>query len=120
MIIGGLLTVAPVFGPLGKTLHYLADFIAERPQPMRVPDISFFAELLALIVCPVAAHVCHIAGFIYPKWQPKRATRMIATSASNQAMQRTTGSCRLALSMTSIVNLLAFAMSPVVADLVSR
>src|SRR5712664_3909481 len=53
MIVGGLLTVAPVFGPLGKTLHYLADFIAERPQSMRVPDISFFAELLALIVCPV-------------------------------------------------------------------
>ena len=53
VIVGGLLTVAPVFGPLGKTLHYLADFIAERPQPMRVPDISFFAELLALIVCPV-------------------------------------------------------------------
>jgi len=53
IIIGGLLTVAPVFGPLGKTLHYLDDFIAERPQPMRVPDISFFAELLALIACPV-------------------------------------------------------------------
>jgi len=53
MIVGGLLTVAPVFGPLGKTLHYLADFIAERPQPMRAPDISFFAELLALITCPV-------------------------------------------------------------------
>ncbi|HMC24578.1 MAG TPA: hypothetical protein VKH14_03805 [Candidatus Udaeobacter sp.] len=41
MIVDGLLTVAPVFGPLGKTLHYLADFIAERPQPMRAPDISF-------------------------------------------------------------------------------
>ena len=53
MIVGGFLAVAPVFGPLGKTLHYLADFIAERPQPMRAPDISFFAELLALIVCPV-------------------------------------------------------------------
>jgi hypothetical protein len=53
MIVGGLLAVAPVFGPLGKTLHYLDDFIAERPQPMRVPDISFFAELLALIICPV-------------------------------------------------------------------
>ena len=53
MIIGGLLVVAPVFGPLGKTLHYLADFIAERPQPMRAPDISFFVELLALIICPV-------------------------------------------------------------------
>jgi hypothetical protein len=53
MIVGGLLTVAPVFGPLGKTLHYLADFIAERPQPMRVPDTSFFAELLALIFAPV-------------------------------------------------------------------
>ena len=53
MIVGGLLIVAPVFGPLGKTLHYLDDFIAERPQPMRVPDISFFVELLALIICPV-------------------------------------------------------------------
>jgi hypothetical protein len=52
MIVGGLLAVAPVFGPLGKTLHYLADFVAERPQPMRAPDISFFAELLALIICP--------------------------------------------------------------------
>jgi hypothetical protein len=53
MIVGGLLTVAPVFGPLGKTLHYLDNFIAERPQPMRVPDFSFFAELLALIICPI-------------------------------------------------------------------
>jgi len=53
MIVGGLLAVAPVFGPLGKTLHYLADFIAERPQSMRGPDTSFFVELLALIVCPV-------------------------------------------------------------------
>jgi len=35
MIVGGLMAVAPVFGPLEKTLHYLADFIAERPQPMR-------------------------------------------------------------------------------------
>src|SRR5438477_12891047 len=59
MIVDGLLTVAPVFGPLGKTLHYLDDFIAERPQPMRAPDASFFVELLALI----------------------------ATSASNQAIQ---------------------------------
>jgi hypothetical protein len=53
MIIGGLLAVAPVFGPLGRTLHYLDDFIAERPQPMRAPEMSFFVELLALIVCPV-------------------------------------------------------------------
>ena len=53
MIVGGLLTVAPVFGPLSTTLHYLDDFIAERPQSMRVPDISFFVELLALIICPV-------------------------------------------------------------------
>ena len=53
MIVGGLLAVAPVFGPLGKTLRYVADFIAERPQSMRGPDISFFIELLALILCPV-------------------------------------------------------------------
>src|SRR5207247_1978843 len=53
MIVGGLLAVAPVFGPLGKTLHYLDNFIAERSQPMRAPDASFFVELLALIICPV-------------------------------------------------------------------
>lgn len=52
MIIGGMLSVAPLFGPLGTTWHYLADFFAERPQSMRVPDFSFFAEVLALIVCP--------------------------------------------------------------------
>ena len=53
MIIGGLLTVAPLFGPLGSTLQYLADFFAERPQSMAGPDISFFVELLALLVCPI-------------------------------------------------------------------
>jgi hypothetical protein len=53
MIVGGFLAVAPVFGPLGKTWRYLADFIAERPQSMRGPDISFFVELVALIICPV-------------------------------------------------------------------
>ena len=53
MIIGGLLAIAPVFGPLGTTLHYLDDFFAERPQSMAGPDISFYVELLALIVCPV-------------------------------------------------------------------
>ena len=47
MIIGGVLSVTPLFGPLGTTWHYLADFFAERPQSMRVPDISFFAEVLA-------------------------------------------------------------------------
>jgi len=47
------MAVAPVFGPLGTTWHYLADFIAERPQPMRAPDISFFAELVTLIICPI-------------------------------------------------------------------
>ena len=65
MIVGGLLTVAPVFGPLGETLHYLADFIAKRPQPMRVPDISFFAELLALIVCPFGLLMFAISLFFY-------------------------------------------------------
>jgi hypothetical protein len=53
MIIGAFLTVAPVFGPLGKTWQYLADFLAERPQSMRGPDPSFYIELLALIICPV-------------------------------------------------------------------
>jgi len=89
MIVGGLLAVAPVFGPLGKTLHYLADFIAERPQPMRAPDVSFFAELLALIICSCrAAPVCYIAGFIYSKRLTNRAARIRATSASNQSMSQ--------------------------------
>jgi len=77
MIVGGLLAVAPVFGPLGKTLHYLANFIAERPQPTRAPDISFFAEVLALIHLSFrAAPVCHLAGFICPQWQANRAASM--------------------------------------------
>ena len=52
MIIGGLLAITPLFGPLGSTLHYLSDFIAERPQPMSGPDLSFYIELLFLIICP--------------------------------------------------------------------
>jgi hypothetical protein len=65
MIIGGLLTVAPVFGPLGSTLRYLDDFVSERPQSMRVPDISFFAELLALIVCPVGLLIFGISVVLF-------------------------------------------------------
>src|SRR5436190_16939967 len=52
MIVGGLLAIAPLFGPLGQTLHYLDDFFAERSQSMRGPDNSFYLEVLALIVCP--------------------------------------------------------------------
>jgi hypothetical protein len=76
MIVGGLLAVAPVFGPLGKTLHYLDDFSAERPQPMRVPDISFFAELLALIICPVGLVLFAISLVLF---QTNHAARMTAS-----------------------------------------
>ena len=65
MIVGALLTVAPVFGPLRYTLHYVADFIAERPQPMRMPEISFFVELLALIVCPIGLLMLAISLFSF-------------------------------------------------------
>ena len=75
MIIGGLLTVAPVFGPLGKTLHYLADFIAERPQPMRPPDISFLAELLALIICPVGLLLFAISMVLFIRSGTRTAPR---------------------------------------------
>jgi hypothetical protein len=34
MIVGALLTVTPIFGPLRYTLNYVADFIAERPQSL--------------------------------------------------------------------------------------
>jgi hypothetical protein len=65
MIIGGLLTIAPVFGPLGKTLHYLDDFFAERPQSMRGPDNSFYLELLALIACPVGLLIFTISLVLF-------------------------------------------------------
>ena len=75
MIVGGLLAVAPVFGPLGKTLHYLADFMAERPQPMRAPDISFFVELLALIICPVGLLLFAISLVLFIRSGRRTAAR---------------------------------------------
>jgi len=65
MIIGGLLAIAPVFGPFGNTLQYLDDFVAGRPQPASAPDISFFAELLALIVCPVGLLIFGISLVLF-------------------------------------------------------
>jgi len=65
MIVSALLTIAPVFGPLGYTLHYIGDFVAERPQPMRSPDTSFFVELLALIVSPMGLLMFAISLFFF-------------------------------------------------------
>jgi len=65
MIVGGLLAVAPLFGPLGTTWQYLADFFAERPQSMQGPGIGFFVELLALTVCPVGLLVFAIALVVF-------------------------------------------------------
>jgi len=78
MIVGGLLAVAPVVGPLGKTLHYLDDFIAERPQSIRGPDISFFAELLALIICPVGLLLFAISLVFFIRSGRPTSPRMIA------------------------------------------
>jgi len=75
MIVGGLLALAPVFGPLAITLHYLDDFIAERPQPMRAPDISFFAELLALIVCPIGLLIFAISLVLFIRSGGRTAPR---------------------------------------------
>ena len=75
MIIGALLTVAPVFGPLRNTVDYVADFIAERPQPMGMPDISFFVELLALIVCPFGLIIFAISLFLFIRSGRPVATR---------------------------------------------
>jgi hypothetical protein len=75
MVIGGLLTIAPVFGPLAPTLHYLADFVAERPQPMRAPDVSFFVELLALIVCPVGLLIFVISLVLFIRSGRRTAPR---------------------------------------------
>jgi hypothetical protein len=65
MIVGALLTIAPVFGPLGYTLHYLADFFAVRPQSMRGPNPSFFVELLALLVCPIGLLIFFISLVLF-------------------------------------------------------
>jgi len=75
IIVGGLLALAPVFGPLARTLHYLDDFIAERPQPMRAPDISFFAELLALIVCPIGLLIFAISLVLFIRSGGRTAPR---------------------------------------------
>src|SRR4051794_40919810 len=65
MILGGLLVIAPVFGPLGSTLHYLDDFFAERPQSMRLPATSFYVEALALVMCPIGLLLFAIALFLF-------------------------------------------------------
>jgi hypothetical protein len=65
MIVGALLAIAPNFGPLRYTLHYISDVIAERPQPMRTPGISFFLELLALMVCPMGLLMFAITLFVF-------------------------------------------------------
>ena len=69
-------------------MHYLADFIAERPQPMRAPDISFFVELLALLICPVALLLFAISLALSEADEPRRAHDS-EPSASNQSMKPT-------------------------------
>jgi hypothetical protein len=75
MIIGGLLTGGPVFGPLGPTWHYLDDFINERPQSMRGPGISFFVELLALMVCPFGLLIFAISLVLFVRSGKRAALR---------------------------------------------
>ncbi len=73
MTIGGLLAILPLFGPLSYTLRYLDDFFAERPQSMRGPDVSFYIELLALIVCPVGLLIFAVSLVFFIKSR-KRTT----------------------------------------------
>jgi hypothetical protein len=88
MIVGGLMAVAPVFGPLEKTFHYLADFIAERPQPMRGARYLVFRRAAGSDhLSHRAAPVCHIAGIIYPERHANPAARMIATSTAHRPMK---------------------------------
>jgi hypothetical protein len=65
MIFGGVLAVTPVFGPLRETLHWLDDFVHERPQSMRGPDLSFYVELLALIACPIGFFILALSLIFY-------------------------------------------------------
>jgi hypothetical protein len=67
MIVGGFLAATPLLGPLGYTVHYLDDFFAQRPQSMRGPDISFYGELLALIICPIGLLIFAISLVFYLK-----------------------------------------------------
>jgi hypothetical protein len=53
MSVGELMAVAPVFDPLGKTLHYLADFHHRATTVDAGARYFFFAEPLALITCPI-------------------------------------------------------------------
>src|SRR5256714_15880 len=73
MIVGGLLAVAPVFGLLGKTWQYLADFFAERPQSMRGPDASFYLELLTLLLCPVGLLIFVISLVLFLRGRAQAA-----------------------------------------------
>jgi hypothetical protein len=75
MVVGGLLAIAPLFGSLGATLHYLDDFFAQRPQSMRGPDSSFYVELLALIVCPVGLVLFAISLFFFIRSGRRSAPR---------------------------------------------
>jgi hypothetical protein len=74
MIVGGLLALTPLLGPLSYTLHYLDDFFAQRPQSMRGPDISFYGELLALIMCPLGLLIFGISLVFYLKKLRSKAT----------------------------------------------
>jgi hypothetical protein len=75
MICGGLLIIAPLFGPLRFTLRYLDDFIAQRPQSMATPELSFFVELLAMLVCPVGLVLFAISLVVFIRSGRRRAQR---------------------------------------------
>ena len=89
MIVGGLLAVAPVFGPLGKpcTIWPTSSLSDHSRCECR---ISLFRRTAGFDCLSLrTAHVCHIAGFLYPKWEGNHAARMITTSASIHALRRT-------------------------------
>jgi hypothetical protein len=79
MSVGELMAVAPVFDPLGKTLHYLADFHHRATTVDAGARYFFFAEPLALITCPIGLLLFAVWLAFYSKRHASRVTRMRAT-----------------------------------------
>ena len=66
IICGVLLAIAPLFGPLGYTVQFIGDFVAERPQAISDKmDFGFTAELVALVGCPVGLLLLTISLMLF-------------------------------------------------------
>ncbi len=106
--------VIPAFGGMGLLLSPLIFFSSEPRYPLRIRFLTF-----ALIIGFSLAVIAY--GFLVRRrYELYLHDHSEAAQTSNQAMQPTAGRARFELSMTSILNQQRRALSPAVADLVSR